>query len=268
MSSSRELPELLNLAHSLNVRRITLHDPSSKPLVRATHAHKSPIAHITTRSHGTALHFLLTYPTALQTLTYEFFFGMHGSLQSDLLLQTAAIQSGLKLHAHSLTHLTLTRAQPDKAARNLAFYAHFPAIERINFKSCAPNLRSLRTVRKFLTPRRMHFLRVADILPPRLRTLTVFYDDTRNSPPFLKEADASEEAGFDWWLDGLAAEKEECVPELERVVVLSREWRDSWDKNLTARDLVVEPLGKAFEAVGVRFRANLEVQWGDESWTD
>jgi len=270
MFSMSQIPLLLDLPSLPCLRRITLHETSCNDLPQSNRLHKSPITHVSVRSHASFLSNLLTYPRALDTLIYEYSFGLNGAALEDIALQSAALHSSLALHANSLTRLTLTRAQPEKLARNLAFYAHFPSVEPLDFKRCAPNLKSLRTVRGFVNPRHHANFRVVDGLPTRLESLTVFYDDTRNSPGFLDEAAARDS---EWWFNALATAKErQRLPQLTKVVVLSREWRDYWDKTsqekAQQKTAVVEPLREAFAAVGVEFRANLEVQWNSESWTD
>jgi len=274
--SMSKIPLLFDLPSLPCLRRITLHETSSEGLPHSDPLHKSPITHVSVRSHANFLSDLLTYPRALDTLIYEHSFGVYGASFGDIALQSVALHSSLELHANSLTRLTLTRTQPEKVVRNLAFYAHFPSVTPLYFKRCAPNLKSLRTVPEFIYTNwqgRQDGSRAVDGLPTPLESLTVFYDDTRNSAGFLKEHDEVAERDNEWWFNALATAKErQRLPQLTKVVVLSREWRDYWDKTsqekAQQKTAVVEPLREAFAAVGVEFRANLEVQWNSESWTD
>lgn len=283
---SEEIACAIDLMSLPNLKTITipeypLSSLTSHMLLRSPPAlSTSNITNLRTGCHATSLHYFLTLPRALESLTYEWTSGGRGYDAREISTQMHFLSCGLAIHTASLCRLTLTRFQPDQL-RGSTFFYPWTVVSRIDL-SAFTALRELRIVRAFLlgTDEDAYLVRTNDddgaarrvgvheTLPRSLRKLTVFYDDTRfYDKPFLEELEGREGGdGGGCWLGGLARRKGEFLPELRTVAVLSREWRDSWSKSARRMERLVGPLRDAFGALGVEFRVNLDVSWGEECW--
>lgn len=265
------IPKLLRLP---NLKQLTLsayHFPTSS---RAKFHHNkhvldasSPTApNIRVQAFATSFVFLLIQSTGLTTLTYSWPSGVLGYDHLETASQTAALLRGLALHKNTLTSLTLTRSQPSNI--RTSYFRHWPVVTRLDL-SALHNLKILRSIRAFLggadsRVRDRSEGGVVAILPSSVQVLEVFYDDTRAcGRPFLEELQ-EEESGR--WLTGIAARKIECLPKLKQVGILSREWRDSWSKDVKRRDAVVEVIKRMFERIGVELTVDLDLTWDEERW--